>query len=50
MLQFELMALDEVVCILVILGNFGHSPMIGASIFEFGLAFLDARFLDLEFG
>jgi len=47
-LQFELVALHEIVSILVFVGRFRHAPVIGAAIFELDLALFDIRFLDLE--
>jgi len=49
MLQLQL-ALHEIVGILVFFGGLGHALMIGPTIFKFGLALLNACFLDLEFG
>ena len=49
-MQLQFVALHKVVGVRVVCSDPRHTPVIGTPIFEFGLAFLDARFLNLEFG
>ena len=49
-LSLEFVALHEIIGIWVVDGGLRHTPVIGAPIFEVGLALLNAGFLDLEFG
>jgi hypothetical protein len=48
--QLHLVALNEIICILVDVGDLRHAPMVSAAVFDLGLALLNASFLDLKLG